>query len=150
MDLEIFMFTLEEELTMFARLVVALIAGGIVGLERRLRDRPAGIRTLSLVSVGACLFTLVSIFGFTGLGTVQDPARVAAQIVTGVGFIGAGTMIASQAGMVRGLTTASGIWVVAGLGMAAGVGMYAVAIGGSLLTAVVLYLFPRSQNRSTD
>ena len=146
----IFQFTVEEELTMLGRLLVALLAGGIVGLERRLRDRPAGIRTLSLVSVGACLFTLVSIYGFRGLGTVQDPARVAAQIVTGVGFIGAGTMIASQAGIVRGLTTASGIWVVAGLGMAAGVGMYVVAIVGSLLTAVVLYLFPRGRNGTRD
>ncbi len=117
MELELFRFSLEEELTIVARLLVAALVGGIIGVERRHADRPAGLRTLALVAMGAAAFTLVSTLGFTEGETPGDPARVAAQVATGVGFIGAGTIIRYGAS-VRGLTTASAIWVAASLGMA--------------------------------
>ena len=122
------------------RVVVAAVLGGAVGFERELRDREAGVRTHLLVSVGAALFTLVSAYAFTdfryGLesGITLDPTRIAAQIVTGIGFLGAGAII-RQGLSIRGLTTAAGVWVVAAIGMAAGAGYYVAAF---VTTAVVL------------
>jgi len=145
MEPEIFRFPLGVEITMVVRLFVAALVGGVIGYERRQAAKPAGIRTLSLVSLGACGFTLVSIYAFEGLGTGWDPGRVAAQVATGVGFIGAGTMIRSG-GIVRGLTTATGIWVAAALGMAAGAGMYVVAIAGAILTVSLMHFLPRRQD----
>lgn len=113
------------------RLLLAGTLGAFVGYEREAHHRPAGLRTYILVSVGACLFTLVSILGFPG----SDPGRVAAQIVTGIGFIGAGTIIREHAA-VRGVTTAAGIWAIAAVGMAAGTGLYLLAI----VTAFGAYL----------
>ena len=149
MEPEIFRFTLGLEVTMVVRLLIAALVGGVIGYERRQAAKPAGIRTLSLVSVGACGFTLVSIYAFEGFGTGWDPARVAAQVATGVGFIGAGTMIRSG-GIVRGLTTATGIWVAAALGMAAGAGMYVVAVAGAILAFSLMHFLPRRQNGDED
>ena len=145
MEPEIFRFSLGVEVTMVVRMLVAALVGGVIGYERRQAAKPAGIRTLSLVSLGACGFTLVSIYAFEGFGTGWDPGRVAAQVATGVGFIGAGTMIRSG-GIVRGLTTATGIWVAAALGMAAGAGMYVVAIAGAILTVSLMHFLPRRQD----
>ncbi len=122
---------------MAIRLVLATGFGGLIGYERRHADKPAGPRTLALVSSGAALFTMISTMGF-GWG---DPARVAAQIVTGVGFLGAGTIFRFGAD-VRGLTTAASIWIAAAIGMAAGAGMYIVASVGTTLILVVLE-FPK-------
>ncbi|MBC8453056.1 MAG: MgtC/SapB family protein, partial [Chloroflexi bacterium] len=134
MDIEVFRFDASTEVEMLLRIAFASIVGGIIGFERRRAARPAGIRTLALVAMGAAAFTVVSIFGFAGEageeGQFRDPARIAAQVATGVGFIGAGTMIRSG-GVVRGLTTAAGIWMSAALGVAAGAGMYVFAIGGA-------------------
>jgi putative Mg2+ transporter-C (MgtC) family protein len=122
------------------RLVVAAVLGGAIGVERELREREAGLRTHLLVSVGAALFTLVSAYAFTdfryGLesGITLDPTRIAAQIVTGIGFLGAGAII-RQGLSIRGLTTAAGVWAVAAIGMAAGAGYYVAAF---VTTAVVL------------
>jgi putative Mg2+ transporter-C (MgtC) family protein len=135
--LEIPSLTWSEELL---RVVVAAGLGGAVGVERELREREAGFRTHLLVSVGSCLFTLVSAYGFheflVGGGNVvrADPTRIAAQIVTGVGFLGAGAII-RQGFSVRGLTTAATLWVVAAIGMASGAGYYSAAV---LTTALVL------------
>lgn len=114
-------------------LLVASILGSLIGLEREIHGRPAGFRTHLLVSVGSCLFVLVSIdfhrrFGLSaGTATVGvDPGRVAAQVVTGIGFLGAGAIIREGAS-VRGLTTAACLWVVAAIGVACGVGMYGTA-----------------------
>ena len=117
------------------RLIVAAILGGLVGLERERLNRAAGLRTHVLVSVGSALFTLLSLFGFHEAGNVNDPARVAAQIVSGIGFLGAGTIMKHGA-TVRGLTTAATLWVVAGIGMAAGAGYYL----GALVTTLVVLL----------
>jgi len=136
--LEIPSLTWSEELL---RVVVAAGLGGLVGLERELREREAGFRTHLLVSVGSCLFTLVSAYGFheflvSGGNIVRsDPTRIAAQIVTGVGFLGAGAII-RQGFSVRGLTTAATLWVVAAIGMASGAGYYSAAV---ITTALVLF-----------
>jgi putative Mg2+ transporter-C (MgtC) family protein len=130
------------------RLVVAAILGGAIGLERELREREAGLRTHLLVSLGAAVFTLVSAYGFAdfqyGLetGFTLDPTRIAAQIVTGIGFLGAGAII-RQGLSVRGLTTAATLWVVAAIGMASAAGYYSAAI---VSTAIVLFtLYPLRQ-----
>lgn len=114
--------------------------GAIIGFERELNRQPAGFRTHSLVSLGAALFTVVSAFGF--VGPVADPTRVAAQIVTGIGFIGAGTILQHR-GHIRGLTTAASLWAVAAIGTAAGAGLFIVAIIGTLLVFIVLRVLDR-------
>jgi putative Mg2+ transporter-C (MgtC) family protein len=125
------------------RLLVAAGLGGAIGLERELRDHEAGFRTHLLVSLGACVFTLVSAYAWTdwtfstAQGIVFDPTRIAAQIVTGIGFLGAGAIIVRGIS-VRGLTTAATLWVVAAIGMAAGTGYYAVGIGAALLVLISL------------
>ena len=126
------------------RLVVAAALGGAIGLERELREREAGLRTHLLVSVGAAVFTLVSAYGFADFrygfetGITLDPTRIAAQIVTGIGFLGAGAII-RQGLSVRGLTTAATLWVVAAIGMAAGAGYYSAAVVGTLIVIVSLW-----------
>ena len=125
------------------RLLLAAGLGGAIGLERELRDHEAGFRTHLLVALGACVFTLVSAYAWTDWtfstprGVVFDPTRIAAQIVTGIGFLGAGAIIVRGIS-VRGLTTAATLWVVAAIGMAAGTGYYAVGIGASLLVLISL------------
>lgn len=123
-----------DELEIVARLVLAALIGGFVGLERELRGYPAGIRTLALVAIGAALFTEIS-------QLLGGNDRVAAQVVAGIGFIGAG-LIFREGYTVRGITTAATIWAVAAMGMAIGVQLYIVAIAGSLLLFVVLEARP--------
>ena len=125
------------------RLALAAALGGAIGVERELRDREAGFRTHMLVSVGAALFTLVSAYAWTDWrfstpqGVVFDPTRIAAQIVTGIGFIGAGAII-RQGLSIRGLTTAATLWAVAAIGMAAGAGYYEAAVVATALVLVSL------------
>jgi putative Mg2+ transporter-C (MgtC) family protein len=127
-------------LELAARLLVAAALTGLIGLERELRERAAGLRTHMLVGVGSALFTIVSAYAWTDFvfsregGTLLDPTRIAAQIVTGIGFLGAGAII-RQGLSVRGLTTAAGLWVVAAIGMAAGAGFYSAAL---IATGIVL------------
>ena len=123
------------------RLLIATILGAVVGLERERLEWAAGLRTHALVCVGAALFMIVSAFGFAdALGSsavVLDPSRVAAQVVSGIGFIGAGTIILRRE-IVRGLTTAASIWAVAAIGLAVGGGMYLAAIVATVLALVIL------------
>jgi putative Mg2+ transporter-C (MgtC) family protein len=134
-----------SELELVGRLALATVLGGAVGLEREISDQPAGFRTHMLVALGACLFTVVSAYGFDAfLGADQppqirfDPGRLAAQIVTGIGFLGAGAII--RYGMsVRGLTTAASLWVVAAIGTAAGAGEYIVSTVTAAITLLALY-----------
>lgn len=127
--------SLATQLDLALRLTVGLILGAIIGFERELHRQPAGFRTHSLVSLGAALFTVVSAFGFGG--DLVDPTRIAAQIVSGIGFIGAGTILQYR-GHIRGLTTAASLWSVAAIGTAAGAGLYVVAIVGTVLILVIL------------
>lgn len=108
---------------MLLRLAVAAGLGGAIGFERELRERQAGLRTHLVVSLGAALFTLVSAYAFRNFGSKVDPTRIAAQIVSGIGFLGAGAII-RQGFSVRGLTTAATLWLVAAIGMASGAGYY--------------------------
>jgi putative Mg2+ transporter-C (MgtC) family protein len=126
------------------RVGLAAVLGGAIGFERELREREAGLRTHLLVSVGAALFTLVSAYAWTDWqfstdeGLVFDPTRIAAQVVTGIGFLGAGAII-RQGLSVRGLTTAATLWVVAAIGMATGAGYYAAAVITTVLVLVSLW-----------
>ncbi|MBC1489542.1 MgtC/SapB family protein [Listeria sp. FSL L7-1485] len=123
------------------RLVVAGVLGAIIGFDREIRAKEAGFRTHFLVSLGSALIMIVSQYGFSEIAKMQtisfDPSRVAAQVVSGIGFIGAGTIII-QKKFVRGLTTAAGLWATAGIGLAVGAGMYAVGIAATLLTLIGL------------
>jgi putative Mg2+ transporter-C (MgtC) family protein len=132
--------TLATQLDLVLRLTVGLVLGAVIGFERELQRQPAGFRTHSLVSLGAALFTVVSAFGFAG--DVVDPTRIAAQIVSGIGFIGAGTILQYR-GHIRGLTTAASLWSVAAIGTAAGAGLYVVAISGTVLILVILAILDR-------
>jgi putative Mg2+ transporter-C (MgtC) family protein len=118
------------------RLILAAVLGGIIGLEREIRDKPAGLRTNMLICVGSTLFMGLSTQVAQLLG--GDPTRIAAQIISGIGFLGAGAVLHSH-GFVLGLTTAATIWVVAGVGMAVGSGMYWVAIFATAMSLVTLY-----------
>ena len=120
------------------RLLLAMVLGGVIGWQRESADKPAGFRTHILVSVGAALFTLVSAVGFFGTGA--DPARVASNIVVGIGFLGAGTIWRTGAS-VQGLTTAASLWTVAAIGTAAGIGFYAGALFTTVIVVSVLTLF---------
>ena len=129
-----------HQLDLSARLLVAAVLGAIIGFEREIHDHPAGMRTHLLVAVGSALFTVISIFGFVGVlapgqGSPVDPSRVAAQIVTGVGFLGAGAIL-KYGTSIRGLTTAASMWTAAAIGMAAGAAEYILAGVG---TAIVLF-----------
>ncbi len=136
------------------RLVLAATLGAIIGLDRRLHSKPAGLRTMSLVSLGAATFTLVGVSAMLQLvaaeqeaGLTQmlrlDTSRVIAGIVGGIGFLGAGAIIQSR-GRVQGMTTASGIWMTAAIGVAVGLGQYALAFIATFLAFVILVLLKRS------
>ena len=117
------------------RLVAAGLLGGLIGMEREFRAKEAGVRTHFIVALGSALFMIISEFAFEG--KQHDAARVAAQVVSGIGFIGAGVII-FQRNVVRGVTTAAGLWVAAAIGLACGDGMYPVAIAATLLTVLCL------------
>ena len=129
--------------TMVIRLLVATALGALIGIEREYHAKEAGVRTHLLVALGACLFMILSIYGFDlmlGRDHVSfDPSRIASQVVTGIGFIGAGTIIL-QKQMVRGLTTAAGLWVTAAIGLACGTGMYVIAVVTSVIALASLGL----------
>ncbi|KWI30939.1 MgtC/SapB family protein [Burkholderia stagnalis] len=128
-------------LELMGRLLLAALLGSVVGIERERLNWAAGLRTHMLVCVGASLVMLVSIFGFEDVvgrnGVVVDPSRVAAQVVSGIGFLGAGSILL-RGEVVRGLTTAASLWAVAGIGLAAGGGMYMAAIGATAIVLVIL------------
>ena len=126
-----------SELTFLLRLILAFILGAVIGYERERVDKPAGLRTHILVSLGSCLFTILSFTAFPG----SDPARVASYVVAGIGFIGAGTILQTRE-RVLGITTAASLWVTAAIGMAAGVGYYMLAVLVTALSYLTLRLRP--------
>lgn len=141
------------ELGIIIRLLTAVILGGIVGFERQKRHKSAGLRTHILVSLGACLTMIVSLNVSLGLFfsykfTNADPERIAAQVVSGIGFLGAGTILANKKGInILGLTTAASIWVVAAIGLAAGAGLWIAAITTTLFVYLTLTIFSRLEKR---
>lgn len=143
----------ELSIALVGRLLLASVLGGIIGLEREIHGRPAGFRTHLLVSLGACLFVITSvefylIYGnFSGSVPVGvDPGRVAAQVVTGIGFLGAGAIIREKAS-IRGLTTAACLWVAAALGVTCGVGLYYLAISVTAIALGSLLLLKQVEKR---
>jgi putative Mg2+ transporter-C (MgtC) family protein len=126
---------MSHDLELLGRLLLAAVLGGAIGAERELNDQPAGLRTHMLLTIGACLFTLISAYGFDG-GT--DPSRIAAQIVIGIGFLGGGAIV--RYGLtVKGVTTAASIWATASVGVAIGAGSYVLGIGGAVLVVGTLF-----------
>ena len=132
---------MNPELEACLRVLLAALLGAIIGFQREKAHKPAGLRTHILICMGSALFTVVSILGFTG---PVDPSRVAAGVVTGIGFLGAGVIFRGMRGdtPVVGLTTAASIWVSAAIGIAAGAGMYIIATAVAILTLIIL-LIPR-------
>ena len=128
------------DLQMIIRLLLTLVLSGLIGLERQVHHRDAGLRTHILVALGSCLIMLTSLYVFDIYKeqVALDPARIAAGVVTGIGFLGAGTIIRESDG-VRGLTTAASLWVVAGIGLAVGVGFNKMAIYATILVLIVLH-----------
>jgi putative Mg2+ transporter-C (MgtC) family protein len=135
-------------LDLLGRLLLAAALGGVVGLERERSGKPAGFRTNLLICVGAALLTELSlaVAAQAGTGVPADPARIAAQIVSGIGFLGAGTIIQARGGVV-GLTTAATLWVVAAIGMAVGARAYTEAVGTTVLVVLALLLLGRLEGR---
>jgi putative Mg2+ transporter-C (MgtC) family protein len=138
---------------LIGRVLLAAVLGGAIGFEREFRDQPAGFRTHILVSLGAALFTMAGAYGvasFVGAGGVSfDPTRIAAQVVTGIGFLGAGAIL-SHGLTVRGLTTAAALWVTAAIGVAVGLGYYAGALATSIATVVALVLLKPVETMVVD
>ena len=128
-----------------ARIVAAIICGGLIGLERGLKNRPAGLRTYMLVCVGSCIIMLTNQYVVQILG--GEPTRLAAQVVSGIGFLGAGTIVVTRRNQIKGLTTAAGLWASAGIGIALGIGFYEVALVGSLAIFTVMTLLQKMDNK---
>ena len=133
-------------LSIIVRIFAATVVGGLIGLERGMKNRPAGLRTYMLVCVGACLIMLTNqyIYQFTGSG---DPMRLGAQVVSGIGFLGAGTIIVTKHNQIKGLTTAAGLWASAGVGLAFGIGFVVfhsdniyVMLGGLFMSALAIFM----------
>ncbi len=129
---------------MLLKMVLAALLGGIIGLERELAHKEAGLRTMILIAMGSALITVLSI-AFPGVAGGGDPARLAAQIVTGIGFLGAGAIIQARMA-VHGLTTAASIWAVSGIGIAVGLGYYLFPLLVTLLVVLVLAVFRQLAN----
>lgn len=130
------------------RMLLSMALGVVIGAERKRKGQIAGIRTFALITMGACLAMLLSIYVpqvYMGLKN-GDPGRIAAQVITGIGFLGGGAMIRAK-GSVKGLTTAAGIWISAIIGMAVGVGMYVISVGTTALILVVLVIFDWYEHR---
>lgn len=127
------------------KLLLAAILGGLIGIERGESNTPAGLRTNMVIALSTCLFTILSAYGFDNADGVTDPTRIAAQIVSGVGFLGAGSIFHIR-DQTRGLTTAATIWLVAGVGMAVGIGLFLVALfTTAIVLAILHFLGPLSQ-----
>jgi putative Mg2+ transporter-C (MgtC) family protein len=133
---------LSEDVLMALRLLLAAVLGGAIGWQRERAGKPAGLRTHMLICIGSAVFTVVSIYAFKGLpGGAADPSRLAAGVVTGIGFLGAGAIIfRSQDGYIAGLTTAATIWVVAAIGVAVGSGLYVASIVTTVIVLIVLFI----------
>ena len=144
----------QYELVFMFRLLIAMLLGGIIGAERERKNRSAGFRTHILVTVGSCMFMIVSISMPMMISTMPngivnnaDPGRIAAQVVSGIGFLGAGTIIQDK-GKVRGLTTAASLWVVAAIGLAVGAGMYFSAVSTTIFLFLILSAFAKFEEKT--
>lgn len=140
-------------IAVIARILLAMFLGGLIGIEREKSKRPAGFRTHILVCVGSCMTALIGLFVWSETGHVADPLRISAQVISGIGFLGVGTILVKEHDHITGLTTAAGLWATAAIGIACGYGFYMVALVGTLVvavTAAILFKFEargRKKNR---
>lgn len=145
-------FLPEDYMVITVRLLMAAVLSGIIGIERETKKQPAGLRTHLLVGTGACLMMILSVTGFdTYINTMTgplrfDPSRIPSYVISGIGFLGAGTIIVNR-GSVKGLATAASIWVAAGLGLVIGIGMYYVAVLSTLIVIGTLYVLGRVEKK---
>ena len=135
-----------NDISVALRLLLALIMGGLIGVERGMHGRAAGMRTHVLVCLGACMTALVGIYILEYVDADQDVTRIAAQVISGIGFLGAGTIMVTKRNRIKGLTTAAGLWATAGLGLALGIGFYEVAFAGAFAILLVMTLMQRMDN----
>jgi len=133
-------------LAIIVRILAAVIIGGLLGLERGMKHRPAGLRTYMLVCVGSCIIMLTNQYIFQAFGA-GDPVRMGAQVVSGIGFLGAGTIVVTRRSQIKGLTTAAGLWTAAAVGLALGIGFYEVAAIGAVAIFVVITLLQKMDSR---
>ena len=139
-----------SEISAIVRIFLAMLLGGIIGIEREKSKRPAGFRTHILVCVGACLTALIGLFVWYGLGAVSEPTRISAQVISGIGFLGVGTILVKEHDHITGLTTAAGLWTTAAIGIACGYGFYSAALVGTLvvnLTSAILFKLERGYRK---
>lgn len=140
-------------ISVVVRIVLSMLLGGCIGMEREKSKRPAGFRTHILVCIGSCLTALIGLFVLHNLETISDPLRVSAQVISGIGFLGVGTILVKEHDRITGLTTAAGLWATAAIGIACGYGFYSGALLGTLVvtvTAAILFKFEsrgRKKNR---
>lgn len=140
-------------ISVIARILLAMFLGGLIGIEREKSKRPAGFRTHILVCVGSCMTALIGLFVWSETGSMADPLRISAQVISGIGFLGVGTILVKEHDHITGLTTAAGLWATAAIGIACGYGFYTVALMGTLVvavTAAILFKFEargRKKNR---
>ena len=139
-DTSMFNLTFDENIQIFIRLILAFLAGGLIGYQREKAEKPAGLRTHILVCIGSALITLVSIYGFGKMGS--DPSRIVAQIVSGIGFLGAGTIFRFGTS-VKGLTTAASLWAICGVGIAIGLAITAIVTGSIDLNRIKKDIYSR-------
>lgn len=130
----------------FLRIFVACLLGGLIGIEREMNNHSAGLRTYMLVCVGACLIMMTNQYVYQAIDS-GDPLRMGAQVVSGIGFLGAGTIIVTRNNQIKGLTTAAGLWAAAGVGLAIGIGFYEAALLAGLAISVIMTLLHRWDER---
>ncbi|MCX7769678.1 MAG: MgtC/SapB family protein [Proteobacteria bacterium] len=135
-----------DNIELILRLVIAATFGGLIGLERQIQGQSAGFRTQLLVCLGACLFTIISLKVYLTFGQSADPGRISAQIVVGIGFLGAGAIL-RQGEFIRGLTTAATLWTVSAIGMAIGFGEYLIASVGTILVLANLIILKHLESK---
>ena len=139
-----------NELSVVMRILLAMFLGGFIGSEREKSKRPAGFRTHILVCVGACLTALLGLYLWNQVGNITDPARISAQVISGIGFLGVGTILVKEHDHITGLTTAAGLWTTAAIGIACGYGFYSAALVGTLVvtvTSAILFKLERGTRR---
>lgn len=152
MDWMTFLSLLEEfnMVSVIVRIFLAMLLGGLIGMEREKSRRPAGFRTHILVCVGACMTALIGLFVWKEMGDITDPMRISAQVVSGIGFLGVGTILVKEHDHITGLTTAAGLWTTAAIGIACGYGFYSAAFVGTLvvaITAAILFKLEKGTRR---
>ena len=139
-----------NEISVIIRILLAMLLGGLIGIEREKSRRPAGFRTHILVCVGACLTSLIGVFVWHQMGDVTDPMRISAQVISGIGFLGVGTILVKEHDHITGLTTAAGLWTTAAIGIACGYGFYSAAFVGTLvvtITSAILFKLEKGTRR---